>query len=43
MNVLNLPLSSDYNSNMEYSKKFKMKRLRDINIYIIPNNYEAKQ
>jgi hypothetical protein len=40
MNVLNLPLSSDYNSNMEYSKKFKMKRLRDINIYITYINSE---
>ena len=40
MNVLNLPLSSDYNSNMEYSKKFKMKRLRDINIYITYINGE---
>jgi hypothetical protein len=40
MNVLNLPLSSDYNSNMEYSKKFKMKRIRDINIYITYINSE---
>jgi hypothetical protein len=40
MNVLNLPLSSDYNSNMEYSKKFKMKRIRDINIYITYINNE---
>ena len=40
MNVLNLPLSSDYNSNMVYSKKFKMKRLRDINIYITYINSE---
>lgn len=42
MNVLNLPLSSDYNSNMEYSKKFKMKRLRDINIYITYINSEKE-
>lgn len=40
MNVLNLPLSSDYNSNVEYSKKFKMKRIRDINIYITYINNE---
>jgi hypothetical protein len=40
MNVLNLPLSNDYNSNVEYSKKFKMKRLRDINIYITYINSE---
>jgi hypothetical protein len=40
MNVLNLPLSNDYNSNVEYSKKFKMKRLRDINIYITYINNE---
>ena len=40
MNDLNLPLSSEYNSNMEYSKKFKMKRIRDINIYITYINSE---
>lgn len=40
MNVLNLPLSNDYNSNVEYSKKFKMKRLRDINIYLTYINTE---
>jgi len=40
MNVLNLPLSSEYNSNIEYSKKFKMKRLRDINIYVTYINSE---
>lgn len=34
MNVLNIPTSSDYNSNIEYSKKFKVKRLKDINIYL---------
>jgi hypothetical protein len=40
MNVLNLPLSNDYNSNVEYSKKFKMKRLKDINIYLTYINSE---
>ena len=34
MNVLNIPTSSDYNSNIEYYKKFKVKRLKDINIYL---------
>jgi len=40
MNVLNLPISSDYNSNVEYSKKFKMKRIKDINIYLTYINLE---
>lgn len=34
MNYLNLPIDNDYNSKIEYSKKFKLKRLKDINIYL---------
>ena len=34
MNVLNLPTTSDHNSRIEYYKKFKLKRIKDINIYL---------
>jgi len=40
MNILNIPTTSDYNSNVEYSKKFKIKRIKDINIYITYVNLE---
>jgi len=40
MNILNIPTTSDYNSNVEYSKKFKLKRIKDINIYITYVNLE---
>jgi hypothetical protein len=40
MNILNIPTTSDYNSNVEYSKKFKVKRIKDINIYITYVNLE---
>jgi hypothetical protein len=42
MNVLNLPTTSDYNSRIEYSKKFKLKRIKDINIYLTYINCENK-
>ena len=35
MNFLkNLPITNHYNSKIEYSKKFKLKRIKDINIYL---------
>ena len=34
MNVLTIPTTSDYNSKIEYYKKFKLKRIKDINIYL---------
>ena len=34
MNVLNLPTTSDHNSRIEYYKKFKLKRIKDVNIYL---------
>lgn len=40
MNILNLPTTSDYNSKIEYSKKFKLKRIKDINIYLTYINCE---
>ena len=40
MNVLNIPQESYYNKSIEYSKKFKMKRLRDINMYLTYINRE---
>jgi hypothetical protein len=40
MNVLNIPLDTDYNSKIEYSKKFKVKRMKDINIYLTYINCE---
>jgi len=40
MNVLNLPTTSDYNSKVEYYKKFKLKRIKDINIYLTYINRE---
>ena len=40
MNVLNLPTTSDYNSKVEYYKKFKLKRIKDINIYLTYINHE---
>jgi hypothetical protein len=40
MNSLNLPINNDYNSKIEYSKKFKLKRLKDINIYLTYINSE---
>lgn len=40
MNVLNIPTTSDYNSKIEYSKKFKLKRIKDINIYLTYINHE---
>ena len=40
MNVLNLPTTSDYNSKIEYYKKFKVKRIKDINIYLTYINLE---
>ena len=40
MNSLNLPIDNDYNSKIEYSKKFKLKRLKDINIYLTYINSE---
>ena len=30
----NLPITNHYNSKIEYSKKFKLKRIKDINIYL---------
>ena len=40
MNVLNIPTTSDYNSKIEYSKKFKLKRIKDISIYLTYINSE---
>ena len=40
MNVLNLPTTSDYNSKIEYYKKFKVKRIKYINIYLTYINLE---
>jgi hypothetical protein len=40
MNVLNLPTTSHYNSRIEYYKKFKLKRIKDINIYLTYINRE---
>lgn len=40
MNILNIPQESYYNKNVEYSKKFKMKRLRNINMYLTYINSE---
>ena len=40
MNVLNFPITSDYNSRIEYYKKFKLKRIKDINIYLTYINCE---
>lgn len=40
MNVLNIPTTSDYNSKIEYSKKFKLKRIKDINVYLTYINGE---
>ncbi len=40
MNVLNIPTTSDYNSKIEYSKKFKLKRIKDINVYLTYINRE---
>ena len=40
MNVLNIPPESYYNKSIEYSKKFKMKRLRNINMYLTYINRE---
>ena len=34
MNILNIPTTSDYYSKVEYSKKFKLRRIKDINIYL---------
>ena len=42
MNVLNIPTTSDYNSRIEYSKKFKLKRIKDINVYLTYINRENK-
>jgi hypothetical protein len=40
MNVLNLPTTSYYNSKIEYDKKFKLKRIKDINVYLTYINCE---
>lgn len=40
MNVLTIPTTSDYNSKIEYYKKFKLKRIKDINIYLTYINLE---
>jgi hypothetical protein len=40
MNVLNLPTTGYYNSKIEYYKKFKLKRIKDINIYLTYINCE---
>jgi hypothetical protein len=40
MNVFNIPSATNYDTNIEYSKKFKMKRLKDINIYLTYINSE---
>jgi hypothetical protein len=40
MNVLNLPITNHYNSKIEYSKKFKLKRIKDINVYLTYINHE---
>ena len=40
MNVLNIPTTSDYNSKIEYYKKFKLKRIKDINVYLTYINCE---
>lgn len=40
MNVFNIPSATNYETNIEYSKKFKMKRLKDINIYLTYINSE---
>ena len=40
MNVLTIPTTSDYNSKIEYYKKFKLKRIKDINIYLTYINCE---
>jgi hypothetical protein len=41
MNFLNnLPITNHYNSKIEYSKKFKLKRIKDINIYLTYINHE---
>ena len=42
MNVLNIPTTSDYNSRIEYSKKFKLKRIKNINVYLTYINRENK-
>ena len=40
MNVFNIPSATNYETNIEYSKKFKLKRLKDINIYLTYINSE---
>jgi hypothetical protein len=40
MNILNIPATSEYNSKVDYSKKFKLKRIKDINIYLTYINRE---
>lgn len=40
MNILNIPTTSEYNSKVDYSKKFKLKRIKDINIYLTYINCE---
>ena len=40
MNGLNLPITNHYNSKIEYSKKFKLKRIKDINVYLTYINRE---
>jgi hypothetical protein len=40
MNVLNLPITNHYNSKIEYSKKFKLRRIKDINVYLTYINHE---
>jgi hypothetical protein len=34
MNFLNFPISDDYNASIQYSKKFKLKRIKHINVYL---------
>jgi hypothetical protein len=40
MNILNIPTTSDYYSKVEYSKKFKLRRIKDINIYLTYINHD---
>jgi len=40
MNGLNLPITNHYNPKIEYSKKFRLRRIKDINVYLTYINHE---
>ena len=40
MSGLNLPITNHYNPKIEYSKKFRLRRIKDINVYLTYINHE---